>query len=46
MLIIGDKDIENGTVSVRTRTGEDLGALSLDAFEAIIADVVDNKKRQ
>ena len=46
MLILGDKDIENGTVSVRTRTGEDLGALSLDAFEALIADVVDNKKRQ
>ena len=32
MLVVGDRDMENGTVSVRTRTGEDLGAMSLDAF--------------
>lgn len=44
MIIIGDKDIEGKTVSVRTRTGDDLGAISLDEFKKIIADVVDNKK--
>ena len=32
MLVVGDRDMENGTVSVRTRTGEDLGAMSLEAF--------------
>ena len=32
MLVIGDRDMENGTVSVRTRGGEDLGAMPLDAF--------------
>jgi threonyl-tRNA synthetase len=32
MLIAGDRDIEAGAVSVRTREGEDLGALSVDAF--------------
>ena len=32
MLVLGDRDIENGTVSVRTRAGEDLGAMTLEAF--------------
>ena len=32
MLVVGDRDMENGTVSVRTRTGEDLGAMSMEAF--------------
>ncbi len=32
MLVIGDRDMENGTVSVRTRTGEDLGAMTPDEF--------------
>ena len=34
MLVVGDRDMENGTVSVRTRTGEDLGAMTPDAFIA------------
>ena len=32
MLVVGDRDMENGTVSVRTRKGEDLGAMTMDAF--------------
>ena len=32
MLVVGDRDMENGTVSVRTRAGEDLGAMSMDEF--------------
>ena len=32
MLVIGDKETESGTVAVRTRAGEDLGAMSMDAF--------------
>ena len=32
MLVIGDRDMENGTVSVRTRTGEDLGAMTPEEF--------------
>ena len=32
MLVVGDRDMENGTVSVRTRKGDDLGAMTLDAF--------------
>ena len=32
MLVIGDRDMENGTVSVRTRGGVDLGAMTPDEF--------------
>ena len=32
MLVVGDRDMENGTVSVRTRKGDDLGAMTPDAF--------------
>ena len=34
MLVVGDRDIENGTVSVRTRKGDDLGAMTPDQFIA------------
>jgi len=33
-LVVGDKELQAGTVAVRTRGGEDLGAMSLDAFAA------------
>ncbi|MCL6415471.1 threonine--tRNA ligase [Aestuariirhabdus sp. Z084] len=29
-LVVGDKEMENGTVAVRTRSGEDLGTMVLD----------------
>ena len=32
MLVVGDRDMENGTVSVRTRKGEDLGAMTPTEF--------------
>lgn len=34
MLIVGDREVENGTVSVRLRSEEDLGAMALDEFIA------------
>ena len=43
MVVVGDRDMENGTVSVRHRSGEDLGAMSLEAFAALLKDEVDNK---
>ena len=43
MLVVGDRDMENRTVSVRTRAGEDLGAMSLEDFAAKLRDIVDNK---
>jgi threonyl-tRNA synthetase len=33
-LVVGDKEMQANTVAVRTRSGEDLGAMSLDAFTA------------
>ena len=46
MLVVGDRDMEAGTVSVRTRTGEDLGAMSLADFSRLLRDVVDSKARK
>ena len=40
MLVIGDKEAENGTVSVRTRSGGDKGAVSLDKFAADITEEI------
>ncbi len=31
LFIIGDKEVENGLVAVRTRDGKDLGAMTIDA---------------
>ncbi|WP_305857947.1 threonine--tRNA ligase [Balneatrix alpica] len=31
-LVVGDKEVESNTVTVRTRTGEDLGSMTLEAF--------------
>jgi threonyl-tRNA synthetase len=33
-VVVGDKEMQAGTVAVRTRGGEDLGAMSLDVFTA------------
>ena len=40
MLVVGDRDMENGTVSPRHRSSEDLGAMSLDAFAALLGEEV------
>ncbi len=39
-LVVGDREMENGTVAVRTRTGEDLGSISLDEFSQRMGDEV------
>ncbi len=38
LLIVGDREMEQGAVAVRTRTGEDLGSLALDAFADRLAE--------
>ena len=43
MLIAGDRDITAGKVSVRLRTGEDLGAMSVDDFLAGVLPVVESR---
>ena len=46
MLVVGDRDIENKTVSVRHRSGEDLGAMSYEAFETLLREVVESKAQK
>ena len=46
MLIVGDKDVENGTVSPRHRSEGDLGAMSLADFAAKLHAEVDSKERK
>ena len=43
MLVVGDKEVENKTVSVRTRSGVDEGATSLEDFIAKITVERDTK---
>jgi threonyl-tRNA synthetase len=42
-VVVGDKEMQAGTVAVRTRSGEDLGAMSLDAFAARLQAEADAK---
>ena len=43
MLVVGDRDMEAGTVSVRHRAEGDLGAMSLEEFAKMLREVVDSK---
>jgi threonyl-tRNA synthetase len=43
MLVVGDRDAANQTVSVRLRSGEDLGAMSVADFLAYAGRIVDSK---
>ncbi|MGI6380609.1 MAG: threonine--tRNA ligase [Anaerolineae bacterium] len=47
MLVIGDREVEDGAVSVRLRSGEDLGAMPVEAFLSgakAIDDARDNQR--
>jgi threonyl-tRNA synthetase len=46
MLVVGDRDMEAGTVSVRHRAEGDLGAMNLEQFSAMLRQVVDGKERK
>jgi len=37
LLVVGDREVENSTVAVRTRSGEDLGTLSIDDLVSRLA---------
>jgi threonyl-tRNA synthetase len=43
---VGDKEVESGSVAVRTRTGEDLGTMTLEEFENLLSQDVARKGRQ
>ena len=46
MLIVGDRDVENGTVSPRHRADGDLGAMPMEQFIALLKGVVDGKEKK
>lgn len=43
LIVVGDKEMQNGQVAVRTRKGEDLGVMSVDAFVAQIQQDIQNR---
>ncbi|MEJ2384263.1 MAG: threonine--tRNA ligase [Xanthomonadales bacterium] len=45
LLVVGDREVENGTVAVRSRSGEDLGSMALDAFAEHLAEDVGRRGR-
>ncbi|MBQ7254805.1 MAG: threonine--tRNA ligase [Oscillospiraceae bacterium] len=46
MVVVGDRDMEAGTVSPRHRADGDLGAMSLADFKKLLHEVVDNKEKK
>ena len=45
LLVVGDREVENGTIAVRTRSGEDLGSMQLEEFAQHLADDVGRRGR-
>jgi len=45
LLVVGDREIENGQVAVRARNGDDLGSMSIDEFSELLAKEVEKKGR-
>ncbi|MBR5173163.1 MAG: threonine--tRNA ligase, partial [Phascolarctobacterium sp.] len=46
MLVVGDRDMENGTVSPRHRVDGDLGAMDFVDFAKLLKEVVDTKAKK
>lgn len=45
LLVIGDKEVESGSVAVRTRTGEDMGVYSVEDFANLLIQENNRKGR-
>ncbi|WP_251357790.1 threonine--tRNA ligase [Kangiella sp. TOML190] len=46
LLVVGDREVENGHVAVRTREGEDLGSMSIEAFAELLEKAIALKGRK
>jgi len=42
MLVVGDRELETNSVTVRSRSGEDLGSMSIDTFANRLANAIEN----
>ena len=45
LFVVGDKEVESGTVSVRERGGNDLGSLGIEAVEALLEEAIARRGR-
>ncbi len=45
ILVAGDKELENDSVAVRTREGEDLGVMTVDQFASTLAEAIERRGR-
>ncbi len=45
LLVVGDKEVESGCVSVRTQDGQDLGSMPVDAFAMQLSEAIDQRSR-
>jgi len=46
LLVVGDKEIENGTVAVRTRDGEDLGSMTIEEVISLFQRDTEKRSRE
>ncbi|NVK74418.1 threonine--tRNA ligase [Marinomonas sp. CT5] len=46
MIVVGDKEVEQEQVAVRTRTGEDLGVMSISEFEGLLQQEIARRSRK
>jgi threonyl-tRNA synthetase len=45
LIVVGDREIENGEIAVRARNGDDLGSMSVEAFSQLLQNEVEKKGR-
>ena len=45
LLVMGDREVEEGTVNVRTRSGKNLGTMSIEAFIELVQSAVAERGR-
>jgi threonyl-tRNA synthetase len=44
IIVLGDKEIESSTLTIRDRKGSDLGSMSMDAFSEILIKKIESKE--
>ncbi|HIG39381.1 MAG: threonine--tRNA ligase [bacterium] len=45
LLVVGDREVEDGEIAVRARNGDDLGSMSVEDFAQLLANEVEKKGR-
>ena len=45
LLVVGDREMENGTLAVRTRSGEDLGSITIEACAQRMQEEVERRSK-